>query len=251
MIVFLAFFTLAVLTWILPTTRMTASSRSFPDWLVDAVGLTMQGFVIPLLQILLIRDVLDWAFPAWKGSLAISPLFAFALNFLGVDYLYYWNHRLLHHEALWPLHSVHHSAEQVDVFTTGRNTFWTPFFIVYLWINGILSFLLKDPAFFLLGASCTAALDLWRHSSFFPSVGHPFHRAFGALFITPHEHHLHHARPDESLGEKAHANFSANWSVWDRIHGTYRFSDSSPREFGSGEDRSVLGTLFLPRGDKA
>ncbi len=48
--------------------------------------------------------------------------------------------------------------------------------IVDPWVNGLLIFLLKDPRAFILSASITASLDLWRHTSFFftpASLGAP------------------------------------------------------------------------------
>src|SRR5690606_34754067 len=124
----------------------------------------------------------------------LAAALAFLLNFIVVDYLYYWNHRLLHSQFFWPAHAVHHSIESLDAIATSRNTVWSPILIVYLWANGFAVFMLKEPFWFLAGASATAALDLWRHSQIFakPATTVPG-RLFAKFFITPNDHSWHHS----------------------------------------------------------
>ncbi len=234
------FVTLAALTFAVKESRRAALARKAQDWTLDAAGLMVQGIIIPILQITFIYWLFSLLLPQMKGALAISPVPAFLLNFVGVDYLYYWNHRLLHGKKLWDTHAVHHTAEHLDLFITSRNTLWTSLLIVYVWANGFFIFLLQDPRPFILSASITASLDLWRHTSFFFTPNSFAHRAIAFLFITPNQHAWHHS------ANQSYKNFGANLSLWDRLHGTYYSPDFLPQQLGIPSKLNVMRKLFFP-----
>jgi sterol desaturase/sphingolipid hydroxylase (fatty acid hydroxylase superfamily) len=210
--------------WVLVLAALTRADRRRAylqkhagEWLLDAVGLTVQGGIVPLVQVVALAAALDHFAPAWRGALHPPghAVGAFVLNFVVVDYLYYWNHRLLHTRTLWPVHLVHHTMREMDVVGTARNTAWTSFLILYVWINGTLAFLLAEPAGYLAGAALTASLDLWRHSSLQPRTGGILERVLGRFLVLPRHHARHHAT--DSVG----GNYGANFSLWDRLHGTF------------------------------
>jgi sterol desaturase/sphingolipid hydroxylase (fatty acid hydroxylase superfamily) len=230
MIVFITFLFLAAVSVLLRRTR----SRSREDWILDASGLLLQGVAMPLLQMTLLYAVLSWLFPHLRGSIPLGFVPGFLLNFIGVDYLYYWNHRLLHGRWLWQVHAVHHGADRFDVFVTSRNTLWASFLILYFWINGLGMFLLREPAGFLFGASLGAALDLWRHTTFSP------HGWLSGLLILPRDHAWHHSR------DRSDCNFGANFSLWDRLHGTYCGTAGIPTVIGIPSKLSLSRKLFYP-----
>jgi sterol desaturase/sphingolipid hydroxylase (fatty acid hydroxylase superfamily) len=240
MIVFISFWLLVALTFSLNSARASALRRNASDWTLDISGLLVQGFVIPALEVSLVYGLLNIIAPQAKGSLEIPWVFVFLLNFVAVDYLYYWNHRLLHSKMFWKIHAVHHTADRVDVFITSRNTLWTPLLIVYVWANGISLFLLKDPVPFLLAASITASLDLWRHTQFFAAPGSWLHRVVSVVIITPNEHIWHHS------SDRADANFGANFSIWDRIHGTYQTAAHRPESLGIPLQLGLNRKLLFP-----
>ena len=115
----------------------------------------------------------------------MQPILAFILSFVLVDYLYYWNHRLLHSRWLWRLHLVHHTVTEMQVFETARNTLWTSFFIIYLWVHGLFIYLLKDPNWYVAGVSLTCALDLWRHSAMALAPNSLLYRLISGWLILP------------------------------------------------------------------
>jgi sterol desaturase/sphingolipid hydroxylase (fatty acid hydroxylase superfamily) len=245
MIIFASFLILAGLTFVIASARRQLLRRKSRDWLLDAAGLLIQGIAIPFLQITLIYGLFSLLLPQAKGSLALPPWLAFLLNFVVVDYLYYWNHRLLHGRVLWDTHAVHHTAEHLDLFITSRNTLWTSLLIVYLWANGLFIFLLQDPRAFILAASLTASLDLWRHTSFFFRPGSFAHRALAMMLITPNEHAWHHSR------NQTGKNFGANLSLWDRLHGTYYCPAELPHEMGIPLNLNVTRMLLFPFKEKS
>jgi sterol desaturase/sphingolipid hydroxylase (fatty acid hydroxylase superfamily) len=240
MIVFITFWLLVIMTLALASARRAAFARTPAEWVLDAAGLLVQGAGVPALQITLAYGLMSVVAPSAKGQLAMSPLAAFLLNFVAVDYLYYWNHRLLHTPGFWKTHAVHHTARQADVLITSRNTLWTPLLIVYVWVNGALVYLLADPAPFLLAVGLTASLDLWRHTCFFVAPGARLHRAATLLLITPNEHLWHHssARPA--------CNFGANFSLWDRLHGTFYSPAHRPSSLGIIVRLSLFRRLLFP-----
>jgi sterol desaturase/sphingolipid hydroxylase (fatty acid hydroxylase superfamily) len=240
MIVFASFVILAALTFSIRASRRAALARNAQDWTLDVAGLLVQGVAVQALQITFIYWLFSILLPQAKGSLEVSPALAFLLNFVVVDYFYYWNHRLLHGKILWATHAVHHTAENLDLFITSRNTLWTSLLIVYVWVNGLFIFLLKDPRAFILSASITASLDLWRHTSFFFSPNSLAHRAIAFLFIMPNEHAWHHS------SDKSTKNFGANLSVWDRLHGTYYSPDFLPQRLGIPSALNLRRKLFFP-----
>ena len=109
--------------------RNWLAERRVDEWFIDCLNLLFQGAVIPLLQAWVVATLLREVWPEFAGSLDCEPWVAFLLCFIVVDYGYYWNHRLLHAPALWPLHHTHHSSPRMDVWVTSRNTLWTSLFI--------------------------------------------------------------------------------------------------------------------------
>jgi sterol desaturase/sphingolipid hydroxylase (fatty acid hydroxylase superfamily) len=235
MLVFAAFISLAIITLAVKESRRAALSRDASTWLLDTAGLLVQGILIPLLQTTLVYSLFSFLLPQAKGSLDLHPITAFLLNFVVVDYLYYWNHRLLHGKTFWQMHAVHHTAEHLDLFITSRNTLWTSLLIVYVWVNGFFIFLLREPQAYILAVSLTASLDLWRHTAFGLKQKSAFYRLLASLLITPHEHAWHHSNT------KSGHNFGANLSLWDKVHRTYYSPAASPEQLG------IPTSLTLPR----
>ena len=71
-------------------------NRKMDDWMLDGVSLFVQGAVIPLSQVFLVAALLGNVAPGTAGTLDLNPVLSFVICFVGVDYLYYWNHRILH-----------------------------------------------------------------------------------------------------------------------------------------------------------
>jgi sterol desaturase/sphingolipid hydroxylase (fatty acid hydroxylase superfamily) len=245
MIILVSFIFLTALSFLVQAVRRQVLARNGRDWVLDASGLLIQGIAIPFLQITFIYGLLSLFLPQAKGALAVSPWLAFLLNFVFVDYLYYWNHRLLHGKTLWKTHAVHHTAEHLDLFITSRNTLWTSLLIVYLWANGLFIFLLKDPRAFILSASITASLDLWRHTSFYFTPASRAHRLLAMFLITPNEHAWHHSR------NQPNKNFGANLSFWDKLHGTYYSPAKLPQSMGIPLNLNVTRMLLFPFKEKS
>jgi sterol desaturase/sphingolipid hydroxylase (fatty acid hydroxylase superfamily) len=128
---------------------------------------------------------------------------------------------------------------ELDVLGTSRNTLWTSFLIVYLWIHALIIYLLHDPSWYILGVSLTSALDLWRHSQFGLASGSRLYNWLNPWLNLPQDHAWHHA-------EIAGYNFGANFKLWDKMHGTYYSSDSLPNRLGIKTDFNLIQKLIWP-----
>lgn len=236
---FLAFWLLLGLTAM--SDRRLAKLRAKPkdEWLLDIMGLLFQGIIIPGLESTVVYQLYHYFWPNLQQSLTVHPLIGFALSFVGIDYLYYWNHRLLHSQWFWPLHQVHHTMSQREVLGTSRNTLWTSFFILYLWVHPGFIYLLTDARGYIAGVSLTVILDLWRHSEIDPPPNSWLHRCLNFWLILPQDHGWHH-------GEIPRGNYGANLKVWDRIHGTDYFCPNPPASLGIKTDLTLRQKLFWP-----
>lgn len=242
---FAAFWSLVALTVASREARARLVAKPLDAWILDVTGLCVQGALVPLAELTLVVALLDVTAPSLKGALALPWWQAALLNLVVVDYLYYWNHRALHTRALWPIHAVHHSVTDMDVLATSRNPVWASFLIVYVWVNGALAYVLMDARPFVVAASVTAALDLWRHSRFGPRRGSALHRVLSFVVVTPSDHAWHHARATDG---GAHGNYGANFALWDRLHGTWIARDEEPAALGDAVALPLWKRLLWPFG---
>jgi sterol desaturase/sphingolipid hydroxylase (fatty acid hydroxylase superfamily) len=207
------------------------------DHLLNLAGLAVQGIAVPAAGYG-IAMLLAQRWPQGAGTLAIGWWGAFLLNFVFIDFLYYWQHRLFHRvPALWALHQCHHASTQVNVWATSRNSLFVNFLFVYLLVNPLLGYLCDRPDGFFAAAAVTAALDLWRHSRLPAQFAPPL---LGKILITPPQHHLHHS-PDQQ-----HRNFGANLALWDWCFGTLRATNDYPATYGTAHAPSAWRQFLRP-----
>lgn len=244
--VFVVFLILMALTVANDSRLASLRARSYEDWVLDLVGLFFQGVLIPILQITAVYQLYQYALPGDRGSLNLPAVAAFLLSFVFVDYLYYWNHRLLHTPWLWHIHMVHHTLTEMHVLGTSRNTLWTSFLIVYLWVHALFLYLLQDPTWYVAGVSLTSALDLWRHSAVLESSSAeaPIPKCllyrWSTLLILPQDHAWHHANDGD------YGNYGANLKIWDKLHGTAYECERPPDSLGVKTNLTLTQKLFWP-----
>ena len=207
------------------------------DWVLDLCGLGIQGILIPALQIGWLYKSLQFLMPQAAHCIALPPLSGFFLCMVLVDYGYYWNHRWLHSQG-WLIHRVHHTVTQMDVLGTSRNTLWSSFFILYVWVHALMLYLLRDPSGYLWGISLTAMLDLWRHSQLGPESHSWLYRLLSPWLVLPQDHAWHHAQHT--------CNFGANLKLWDWLHGTTWYSAEFPKILGVKTCLSLWQKLLFP-----
>lgn len=217
--------------------RNATLARSHGEWMLDFTGLFIQGVLIPAFPFLVV-PLMAYFIPDYQGRIDLSPLIQFLLSFVLVDYLYYWNHRLLHKKQTWMLHKLHHSSNHLDIFATSRNSFITSFLMVYVWAQIGAMYFLEDSFAFMLGLAITFALDLWRHSGV--NLPHRINQYLRYFLILPGQHVVHHA----PVGRNK--NFGANLSWWDNLHGTYSSLDIPNKNLEKLSEENLFKQVFIP-----
>ncbi|MCU0696276.1 MAG: sterol desaturase family protein [Myxococcaceae bacterium] len=130
---------------------------------------------------------------------------------LGVEFAYYWWHRLSHEvNLLWAAHVVHHHSEDYNLAVALRQsvTTWVttlPFYLP-LALLGVPTL----PFAVMLGLS--TLYQFWIHTELVPPLGF-----LEKWLNTPSLHRVHHAINPQYLDK----NHGATFSVFDRLFGTY------------------------------
>jgi sterol desaturase/sphingolipid hydroxylase (fatty acid hydroxylase superfamily) len=138
---------------------------------------------------------------------------------------------------------VHHTVTQLDVLGSSRNSLWSSFFILYLWIHTLMLYLLDNPSGYLWGISLTAALDLWRHSQLGPHPQSWLYRWLSPWLILPQDHARHHAYQS---AQQPNYNFGANLKLWDILHNTAQQADHFPKKLGVNTTLRFWQKLLYP-----
>jgi sterol desaturase/sphingolipid hydroxylase (fatty acid hydroxylase superfamily) len=236
-ILFLTFCGLTIVGLLNEESRKATFSRTHAEWFFDLAGLFIQGILIPAFPFIVV-PLLTLLFPSYQGKVDISAFVQFLMSFILVDYLYYWNHRLLHKKQSWVLHKLHHTSSHLDIFATSRNSFITSFLLIYVWVQVGAMFLLNDSTPLMTGLAFTFALDLWRHSGV--NLPHRINQYLKYILILPGQHVLHHSLSGRNK------NFGANFSWWDLMHGTYSHLDVPNKNLEKLSSDSIFNQVFMP-----
>jgi len=152
--------------------------------------------------------------PAWLRD---------ALAVLGMDYTMYVWHVLTHKvPALWRFHLVHHTDLDLDSTTALR----------FHAVDMLISIPWRAAQVAVLGTS-RRALATWQGFFFASVVFHhsnirlPFRleRVLALVLTTPRMHGIHHT----AERDRTDSNWSSGFSVWDRLHRSFRLDDDQRR----------------------
>lgn len=138
-------------------------------------------------------------------------LIEFVICVLTVTLLHYFYHRILHHPYFWELHKLHHSADEMNIFTASReHPIVTSLYIVILAIP-VAIFGIRIEVMFVY-KSLEGCYNLFLHSKvdLFPKWVRYF-------MITTKDHHIHHSKSDSHFNK----NFGMVLNIWDKLFGTY------------------------------
>lgn len=143
---------------------------------------------------------------------------AWVLCFLGVDFFYYWFHRVSHEVNLpWGAHVVHHSSEEYNLAVALRQGAFQPLFswVFYLPL-AVVGF---PPVVFLVCSSLNTLYQFWIHTRTIGKLG-----PFEWVFNTPSHHRVHHGCDAKYLDK----NYAGTLIVWDRLFGTFQEEEEEP-----------------------
>lgn len=137
---------------------------------------------------------------------------AWPAAFVGVDFAYYWWHRLSHEvNFLWAAHGVHHQSEDYNLAVALRQSvFTTTMFFPFVAVLVVLGVPLLQIG---VVASLHNLYQFWIHTELIGRLG-PLER----FINTPSLHRVHHAINPRYLDR----NHGGTLMVWDHLFGTYQ-----------------------------
>lgn len=138
------------------------------------------------------------------------------LLFIGVDFFYYWFHRLAHEVSfLWGSHVVHHQSEEYNLTVALRQAALQGAFswVFYLPL-AVVGF---SPAMFLTIASLQTLYQFWIHTKLINRMPAPFEY----IFNTPSHHRVHHGVNPKYIDR----NHGGTLIIFDRMFGTFQVEE--------------------------
>nr|WP_205627220.1 sterol desaturase family protein [Herbaspirillum rhizosphaerae] len=159
----------------------------------------------------------------WPG-VTDQALVSFLFYLVVLDFCDYWYHRAQHgFRWLWALHSLHHSQENMNLWSDDRNHLLDD--LVRDVLMGLVALAIGvQPGQYILLVSASRMLQSLQHAN----VRIHFGRIGEYLLVSPRFHRLHHAigighesRGKNSLGGH---NFAVLFPIWDVIFRTTHFS---------------------------
>lgn len=193
---------------------------------LGAINIVVGGLIFPAIWLAVGIWSRDNSFGLLHQLSLSVPLHALAV-FLILDVWTYWWHRVNHEWSfLWRFHHVHHSDPKMDVTTAYRFHFGEMFMshILRIFLIGAMGFelwqvLLYDMIMFtnVQIHHANIAVPMW------------LDKALRKVIVTPFMHKVHHSDNPKEFN----SNYSAFFSVWDRIFGSYRRSEN-PHEINFG-----------------
>jgi alkylglycerol monooxygenase len=147
-----------------------------------------------------------------------TSIATWVLCFLGVDFFYYWFHRISHESNLpWGAHIVHHSSEEYNLSVALRQgalqSLWSfPFYLPLAWLG-------FPPIVFLACSSFDTLYQFWIHTRTIGRLG-----PLEWVLNTPSHHRVHHGADDKYIDR----NYAGMLIVWDRLFGSFQAEEEEP-----------------------
>lgn len=143
----------------------------------------------------------------------INPqsFFSWFFLWLGVDFFYYWYHRVSHRNSFfWVGHSVHHQSEHFNLSVALRQGY---FQTLTSWVFYLPLALIGFPTWmFVIVASINTIYQFWIHTESIRKMGW-----FETIFNTPSHHRVHHGKNPQYIDK----NYAGSLIIWDKLFGTF------------------------------
>jgi sterol desaturase/sphingolipid hydroxylase (fatty acid hydroxylase superfamily) len=182
------------------------------DSLADlSCGMLQQLLEVLVKTLLFAGYLFVWTRYRWM-DVSETSILAWILCFLGVDFLYYWFHRLSHEvNAFWAAHVVHHQSEDYNLAVALRQGALQGWFSWAFYIP--LALVGFPPLRFLATSSFNTLYQFWIHTRVIGRLG-----PLEWVLNTPSNHRVHHGRNPKYIDR----NHGGTLIVWDRLFGTFQ-----------------------------
>ena len=163
-----------------------------------------------------------WVFDHWRlVEFPASSPWPWVVAFFGIDFAFYWWHRLSHVvNFMWAVHVVHHHSEDFNLSVALRQPAFELttafFFYVPLALLGV------PVDVWVTMYALNLFYQFWTHTELVRSIG-----PLEAVFNTPSHHRVHHGVNPEYLDR----NYGGVFILWDKLFGTYQ-AERAPVVFG-------------------
>lgn len=186
---------------------VASASTQIPSILMDITLLTAAYGLFVLVS----ESWITWTLPfgVWTAVLAV----------LVADFIYYWEHRIAHEtRILWLQHAVHHSSRHMNIVTAIRfgplEGIWT---MITLFPMVLLGF---PPELVIFGSIVVLAYQTWIHTELIGKLG-----PVEWVMNTASHHRVHHGCDEKYLDR----NYGGILIIWDRMFGTFKAEEETPR----------------------
>ncbi|XP_043318694.1 alkylglycerol monooxygenase isoform X3 [Cervus elaphus] len=185
-----------------------------PGGLDDALTSVSAGIVSRLPRLFCRSIELTSYVYIWENyrliSLPWDSPWTWYLTFLGVDFGYYWFHRMAHEvNIMWAGHQTHHSSEGYNLSTALRQSVLQ---IYTSWIFYSPLALFIPPSVYAVHLQFNLLYQFWIHTEVIENLG-----PLELILNTPSHHRVHHGRNRYCIDK----NFAGTLIIWDRIFGTF------------------------------
>ena len=141
-----------------------------------------------------------------------NPLMWFVL-FIGVDFFYYWFHRLSHEVSfIWGSHVVHHQSEEYNLSVALRQGWFQPLFSNVFYLPLALAGF--SPVLFIIINQFQTLYQFWIHTKTIGKLPAPVEY----IFNTPSHHRVHHGVNPKYIDR----NHGGTLIIFDRMFGTFQ-----------------------------
>ena len=148
----------------------------------------------------------------WRFYSFPNTIWTWLFLFMGVDFFYYWFHRLSHQiNALWAAHIVHHQSEEYNLTVALRQSwFQSGFAWVFYLPLALVGF---EPVMFLTVSAFNTLYQFWIHTRAIGDMG-----PLEWFLNTPSHHRVHHGSNPKYIDK----NHAGTLIIWDRLFGTFQ-----------------------------
>ncbi len=173
------------------------------------IGSTTTGIFLKALTVLVYIKLYEIS--PLKGAIP-NAWWVWVLLFFGVDFFYYWFHRLAHEISfMWGSHAVHHQSEEYNLTVALRQA----------WYQGAFSFVFYlplavagfRPEMFFVISQLVTLYQFWIHTRLINKLPAPIEY----IFNTPSHHRVHHGVNPQYIDK----NHAGTLIIWDRMFGTF------------------------------
>jgi alkylglycerol monooxygenase len=141
-----------------------------------------------------------------------DEIWVWIVLFIGVDFCYYWFHRMSHEvNALWAAHIVHHQSEEYNLTVALRQSWFQSWFAWIFYLP--LAWIGFDPLMFVTLSAFNTLYQFWIHTRTIKSMGFLEH-----ILNTPSHHRVHHGSNPKYIDK----NHAGSLIIWDKMFGTFQ-----------------------------